>query len=188
VAGGVVILGQRFIEFWVGAAYRDAYWPLVILVVALTFDLMQMPSVSFLYASARNRFYAYLNAGEALANLVLSIVLAGRYGMVGVSLGTAIPLLATRLIVQPRYVCGALGLDLRAYYLELGRVALLAILSQMPLLALMHTFGVSSLPMMLMLALGYYPPCWLLLYRVILREGDRRRISAAIPALRWLPG
>jgi O-antigen/teichoic acid export membrane protein len=188
VAGGVVILGQRFIELWVGAAYRDAYWPLVILVVALTFDLMQMPSVSFLYASARNRFYAYLNAGEALANLVLSIVLAGRYGMVGVSLGTAIPLLATRLIVQPRYVCGALGLDLRAYYLELGRVALLAILSQMPLLALMHTFGVSSLPMMLMLALGYYPPCWLLLYRVILREGDRRRISAAIPALRWLPG
>ena len=70
-------------------------WPLVILVISLTFDLMQMPSVSFLYASARHRFYAYLNGGEALANLVLSVILAPHYGMLGVSLGTAIPLLVT---------------------------------------------------------------------------------------------
>jgi O-antigen/teichoic acid export membrane protein len=187
VAGAIIIFGERFIELWIGAAYRDAYWPLVILVVGLTFDLMQMPSVSFLYASARHRFYAGLNTGEALANLVLSVILVDQYGMIGVSLGTAIPLLATRLLVQPRYVCGALGLDLRAYYLELGRVALLVVLSQLPLLVLMHTFGVPSLPMMLTLALAYYPPCWLLLYRVILREGDRRRISGALPTLRWLP-
>jgi O-antigen/teichoic acid export membrane protein len=187
VAGAIIILGERFIELWIGAAYRDAYWPLVILVVGLTFDLMQMPSVSFLYASARHRFYAFLNTGEALANLVLSVVLAGQYGMVGVSLGTAIPLLATRLLVQPRYVCGALGLDLRAYYLELGRVALLAVLSQLPLLVLIQTFGVPSLPMLLMLALGYYLPCWMLLYRAILPATDRRRIGSALPALRSLP-
>jgi O-antigen/teichoic acid export membrane protein len=187
LAGGISILGEPLIGLWIGEAYEDAYWPLVILVVALTFDLMQNPSVGFLYASARHRFYACLNAGEALANLGLSVMLVQHYGMIGVSLGTAIPLLVTRLIVQPRYVCRALALDLRAYYFELGRVALLAILSQVPLLAIVHTFGVSSLPMMLMLVLGYYPLCWILLYRAILPAADRRRIGSAIPALRWFP-
>jgi O-antigen/teichoic acid export membrane protein len=187
VASGISIVGERFIGLWIGEAYEDAYWPLVILVVALTFDLMQMPSVSFLYASARHRFYAFLNAGEALANLVLSMMLVQHYGMIGVSLGTAIPLLVTRLIVQPRYVCRALALDLRLYRLEVGRAALLAALSQVPLLAFVHTFGVWSLPMMLMLVLGYYPLCWMLLYRAVLPKTDRRRISDAIPAVKWLP-
>jgi O-antigen/teichoic acid export membrane protein len=186
VAGGAVILGERFIGLWIGAGYKDAYWPLVILVLSLTFDLMQNPSVGFLYASARHNFYAYLNAGEALANLGLSIVLAQPYGMIGVSLGTAIPLLFTRLIVQPRYVCAVLSLDVRAYYFEVGRAALLAILSQVPLVAFLDILGISSLPMMLLLVLGYYPVCWLLLYRAILPAADRRRIGSTIPALRCL--
>jgi hypothetical protein len=113
-------------------------------------------------------------------------VLVQHYGMIGVSVGTAIPLLVTKLILQPPYVCRALALDLRAYCLELGRAALLAILSQMPLLAFVQTFGIASLPMMLMITLGYYPLCWMLLYVGLLRESDRRRIGSAIPALRWL--
>ena len=188
VASGIIILGERLIELWIGEGYLDAYWPLVILVVALTFDLMQMPSVSFLYASARHHLYAHLNAGEALGNLGFSILLVQHYGMIGVSLGTAIPLLVTRLILQPRYVCRALALDLRAYYYHLGRAALLAILSQMPLLAFVHALRISSLPMIFALVLGYYPLCWILLYRAILPAADRRRIGDAIPALRWLPG
>jgi O-antigen/teichoic acid export membrane protein len=188
VAGGVAILGESLIELWIGESYLDAYWPLVILVIALTFDLMQMPSVSFLYASARHNLYAYLNAGEALANLGLSILLVQHYGMIGVSLGTAIPLLVTRLILQPRYVCRALALDLAPYYSHLGRAALLAILSQLPLLLIVHAFGIPSLSMMLVLVLGYYPLCWILLYRAILPADDRRRIGDAIPALRRLPG
>ena len=187
LAGGIVILGDRLIGLWIGENYQDAYWPLVILAVALTFDLMQSPSVAFLYASARHRFYAGLNAGEAVANLVLSIALVQHYGMIGVSLGTAIPALVTRLILQPRYVCGVLALDLRAYYVELGRVALLAVLSQLPLLAVVRTLGLSSLAMMLLLVMAYYPICWILLYRAILPATDRRRIGSAIPALRWLP-
>lgn len=85
--------------------------------------------------------------------------------MIGVSLGAAIPLLVSRLMLQRRYVCRALALDLRAYYLELRGAALLASLSQVPLLVIVHAFGSFSLPMMLMLVLDYYPLCRMLLYR-----------------------
>jgi hypothetical protein len=141
-----------------------------------------------LYASARHKLYAFLNAGEALGNLGLSILLVQHFGMIGVSLGTAIPLLVTRLILQPLYVCRALGLDQHAYYLHIGRAALLAILSQVPLLVLVHALAISSLPMMFALVLGYYPLCWFLLYRAVLPAADRHRIGDAIPSLKWLPG
>jgi O-antigen/teichoic acid export membrane protein len=186
VAGGIIILGERFIQLWVGSDYRDAYWPMVILTSSLAVGLMQMPSVSFLFASARHRFFAYLSTGEAIANLGLSIILVRDYGMLGVSLGTAIPLLVTKLILQPPYVCNALALDLRAYYFELGRSALLAVASQVPLLAFVQTFGIPSLPMMLTIVAGYYPLCWIVLYIKLLRESDRRQIGITIPALRWL--
>jgi O-antigen/teichoic acid export membrane protein len=186
VAGGIVILGERLIELWIGADYLDAYWPLVILTSALAVGLMQMPSVNVLYAIVRHRYYAGLNAGEALANLGLSVILVQFYGMIGVSLGTAIPLLVAKLFLQPVYICRVLALDLHTYYFELGRAALLAALSQVPLLAFVQTFGITSLPMMLVIAIGYYPACWMLLYLGLLRASDRRRIGGAIPALRWL--
>jgi O-antigen/teichoic acid export membrane protein len=187
VAGGIVILGERFIGLWIGEDYQDAYWPLVILIGSLAVGLMQQPSVSFLYASARHRFCAHLNLAEALANLGLSVILVQFYGMIGVSLGTAIPLLATKLLLQPRYVCRALDVSLHAYYHEIGRAALFAVVGQVPLAVFVNSIGISSLPLMLMVGIGYYPLCWIVLSRGVLSEADKRQFVRAAPALRWLP-
>lgn len=185
-AGGVVLVGDRFIGLWIGEDYRDAYWPLVILTGSLAVWLMQWPSVSVLYATARHRFYAYLSAGEAVANLGISVILVQFYGMIGVSLGTALPLLISALVLQPNYVCRTLELGLGGYYREIGRAALYATLSQVPLFVFVHVLDVTSLAGMLALSLLYYPLCWVLLVRILLPEVDRRRVSAALPTLKWL--
>jgi O-antigen/teichoic acid export membrane protein len=183
-AGGVVLLGDRFIGFWIGEDYRDAYWPLVILTGSFAVWLMQWPSISVLYATARHRFYAYLSLSEAAANVGLSVVLVQFYGMTGVSLGTAIPLLISMLVVQPRYVCRTLELELSAYYRELGRVALIAALYQAPLFVCMY--GVDSFPLVLTLVVSsvYYVVCLILLFRHVLSGSDRLRIGRVVPALR----
>jgi O-antigen/teichoic acid export membrane protein len=185
-AGGIVILGERFIELWIGSAYRDAYWPLVILTSSLAVALMQAPSISYLYASARHWYYAYVTAAEAIANLVLSVILVQSYGMVGVSLGTAIPLLVTNLIFHPWYVCRSLGLELRIYFRELLRAVLIATAGQIPLWLYVQSVAELSLAKMLLVAMCYYPLCIALLYRGILADSDRKRIVSAVPALRWL--
>ena len=148
--------------------------------------LMQWPSVSILYASAKHRFYAYLSAGEAAANVGLSIVLVQQFGTIGVALGTAIPLLVSMPVLQPQYVCRTLGLEAGAYYRELGNVALYAILGQVPLFALVHLLSVASLTGMLALSTVCYPLCWAVLVRGLLPEADRRRIGAALPTLQPL--
>ena len=185
-AGGIVLLGDRFIGSWIGEDYRDAYWPLAILTGSLAVWLMQWPSVSVLYATGRHRFYAYLSTAEAFANVGISVVLVQFYGMIGVSLGTAIPLLISMLVLQPNYVCRTLELDLGGYYREFGRAALYAMLSQVPLFVFVHALDVTSLAEMLALSLVYYPLCWVFLVRTLLPKGDRLRVGAALPTLRWL--
>jgi O-antigen/teichoic acid export membrane protein len=185
-AGGIVLLGDRFIELWIGEDYSDAYWPLVILTASLAVYLMQWPSVSVLYATARHRFYAYLSSGEAIANVGISVMLVQFYGMVGASLGTAVPLLFSALVVQPHYVCRTLELDLRKYYREIGRATLYAALSQVPLYFCVRVAEINSLVGILALGLLYYPPCWVLLVRSVIPAAERRRVGAALPTLKWL--
>jgi hypothetical protein len=137
------------------------------------------------YASARHKLFAYMNSAEAIANLGLSVVLVQVYGMVGVSLGTALPLLVSNIVLGA-YVCRVLGIELQAYGADLGRVALVAAISQLPLFAYVQLYHISSLAAMLAIALLYYPLCGAILLRVILAAPDRRRISDAVPALSWL--
>lgn len=185
-AGGIALVGERFIEVWIGPDYRDAYWPLVILTGSFSVWLMQWPSISILYATAKHRFYAYLSAGEAVANVGLSAMLVHLFGMVGVALGTALPLLVSMLVLQPQYVCRTIGLELRAYYRELGNTALYAMLGQLPLFGLVYLLGIGSLTALLALSVVYYPLCCALLLHGLLPEEDRRRLGAALPTFRWI--
>jgi len=117
---GLIAWGRPFILRWMGPAYLDAYAPLVILAVAITFDLWQAPSVDLLYAIAKHRAYACLNSVEGVLNLGLSLWLVRRYGMVGVALGTLGAMSLMRLMVQPVWVCRLSDLRLDVYLKTAG--------------------------------------------------------------------
>jgi O-antigen/teichoic acid export membrane protein len=58
-----------------------------------------------LFATSRHKICAYLNLAEGLFNLLLSILLVKSYGLIGVALGTLIPMTIIRVIIQPVYFC-----------------------------------------------------------------------------------
>jgi O-antigen/teichoic acid export membrane protein len=129
VGFGLIAWGKPFIERWMGSSYLDAYPCLVILVIGCTFDLWQSPSVSLLYGISKHHFYALFNCIEGVANLVLSLLLVKQYGILGVALGTAIPMALIRLIAQPIYVCRVASIEYREYVWKMGRSLLNVILS-----------------------------------------------------------
>ena len=103
-----------------GPGYVDAYPVLIVLTVGAMFALWQAPSVSLLYATSRHRFFALFNAMEGVANLVLSIILVRRYGMIGVALGTMLPMAVIKLLIQPVYLCRVSDIP---YWSYIGRTA-----------------------------------------------------------------
>jgi O-antigen/teichoic acid export membrane protein len=128
IAFGMIAWGHAFVERWMGASFVDAYPVLVILVLAVLLDASQSTAVNALYATMNQKPYAALNMSEAIANLILSIALAKPYGMLGVALGTLIPSVIVRILVQPFVVQKYLGISaweyLKVSVPTIGRVML----------------------------------------------------------------
>jgi O-antigen/teichoic acid export membrane protein len=83
-----IAFGRPFLDLWIGPEVEEAYWPLVILSVALVIGMAQdMPSKA-VYASARHRMGAAVTIGGLLANMALSILLVHRLEITGVALAT----------------------------------------------------------------------------------------------------
>jgi O-antigen/teichoic acid export membrane protein len=115
VGYGLIAWGKPFIERWMGAEYLDAYPSLFVLISGCIFALWQSPSVGLLYGISKHRFFALFNSIEGVCNLLLSLLLVRYWGMLGVALGTFIPMAILKLFIQPVYVCRATSIPYREY-------------------------------------------------------------------------
>lgn len=119
IGGALIIFGRCFIERWMGGGYAKAYPILIILLVPAVFALMQSPTIQLLQGISKHKFFAMSNFFEGLANLILSIIFVKKYGLAGVALGTAIPMIIIKLVVQPTYTCYLIKIDVKKYYFDL---------------------------------------------------------------------
>jgi O-antigen/teichoic acid export membrane protein len=113
VAFGMIAWSRDFVSLWMGPAFTDVYPVIVILSIAVFLETSQATSVNALYASLHQKAYAVLNISEALSNLALSLLLARPYGMIGVAIGTLIPSIVFRGILQPIVVQRVLHIKIR---------------------------------------------------------------------------
>ncbi|HXM22039.1 MAG TPA: polysaccharide biosynthesis C-terminal domain-containing protein [Terriglobales bacterium] len=111
----LVILGRSIIEVWVGTKYLSSYFVLVILAVPKTIYLAQSTSTRILLGIGRHRTLAAVLLLEGAINLILSIWLLSHFGIVGVALGTAIPLTFTCVFFLPRHVRRELDIPLSTF-------------------------------------------------------------------------
>jgi O-antigen/teichoic acid export membrane protein len=183
-AGAVLIFARPFIALWVGPQYLDAFVPLVIIVLGRIPSILQSPAVGVIYAMARQKFTAYVNLGEALVNLALSLLLVHRYGIVGVALGTAIPMVATRVTIQPVYICSIMNLRLWTYIKGVVPPALVAVLAQLPLVYAVDHVALRSYWQIAAWATGYYTPLLAFFYFVMLTPKERQLFAEGMPTLR----
>jgi len=101
----LIIRGGSFIGVWIGPQYsKTSGTVLAILATALLFSLPNLPGGAIAYGVEKHKTLAKWAMGEAIANLTLSIILARKFGLYGVAIGTLIPNIAIQLIMWPRYV------------------------------------------------------------------------------------
>jgi O-antigen/teichoic acid export membrane protein len=112
---GALLFGEDLIELWVGKEFTDAKYILWILSIGFVFDLAQHPGIPLMFALNRHYLYAMTIVGEAVAKIVISLLLVSRYGMIGAALGTAVPMVITRIFIQPVYVSRLLGISVFEY-------------------------------------------------------------------------
>jgi O-antigen/teichoic acid export membrane protein len=177
-----VLYGRAFISEWMGPFYADAYRPSAILMAALFCDLAQQPSVTYLNGVSRNRYLAFQTLGEGVANLLLSMYWARPYGMIGVALGTLVPMVAAKVFLQPAYVCRHAGIPLRWYYVNvLGKSAVVPALLGLVMWRLLfhnlHVLGLSRVCAIIALQASL---CALGAFFLVLDREDRHRVLSKV--------
>ena len=137
ICATLIIFGNPIIALWVGVKYQASYLILVLLLVPKTLYLAQASSVKILLGIGQHRRLAAVLVLEGVANLLLSLVLVRRMGIVGVAWGTALPLLCTSLFFLPRHLCCQLNVPLCTY---LKQAYLLPVVLCAPLAAVLLSF------------------------------------------------
>lgn len=179
--GAVIIFARPFITLWVGPQYLDAFLPLVVIMGGRLMSATLSPAIGVIYALARQKFTAYLNLGEALVNLALSLLLVRDYGILGVALGTAIPMLATRLTIMPVFICRIMNLPISRFVRNLAPIMLLGIVVQLPLLYAVNHVQIQAYWQIIAWATAYYSPILIFFYFVMLTSDERVLFAEALP-------
>jgi O-antigen/teichoic acid export membrane protein len=183
VSGAIIIFGEPFLRVWMGDKYTDAYIPLVYLISSMTFAAMQIPSTSLLYAIAKHKFFALMNIAEAFVNLMLSIILIQKYGISGVALATAIPIIVSRIFIYPQYICKQIDFPIFSYFGQMGKIFIVTALGQLPIWIIVHEIHITKYIEIIVLFSFCYLICSIIFFRVLLPVTDRRLLIANIPYL-----
>jgi O-antigen/teichoic acid export membrane protein len=126
--------GGQIIRVWVGPGFEQAAVVLAILTLPMITASSQMTTLIVVQGMAKHKTLSFIYLGEAVSNLVLSIILVKPMGIVGVALGTALTSTFSSLIAQPIYVCRVLSLGVWDYY---RKAFLPVLLAAAPLVALL---------------------------------------------------
>jgi O-antigen/teichoic acid export membrane protein len=139
----LLILGKSLIEVWVGKKYVAQSYPvLVIMILCSTLWWAQGASGRILFGMSKHGTWAIVTLIEGVSNLILSIILVRPYGIIGESLGTAIPLTCSVLFFMPRHLCKKLDIRIRTYVRESYSLPLLLCLPLAAVLLLMQRWFV----------------------------------------------
>jgi len=114
---GLVILGPRFLGFWMGPSFTVKSGPILIaLALEAGFCALSSASGQVLYAKCRHKLNAWASLCNATANFTLSVILIRWIGAVGVAWGTIIPAFIVETIVLPVYTASILGVSPLRFY------------------------------------------------------------------------
>lgn len=103
IVSGFALFGKEFINAWVGEQYEDAYYITLILIVTTAIPLIQNLGISILQAMNKHKFRSVVYFFVALANVIISIPLAKKYGGIGSAIGTAIGVTIGNIIIMNIY-------------------------------------------------------------------------------------
>lgn len=92
IGAGVCLVGSPFLGVWIGPEFAESADLLIFFLVLFTvFPFIDPFNSRYLTAVGKHGIFAKLTPVSALLNLVLSVLLVHKYGIMGVVLGSVIP-------------------------------------------------------------------------------------------------
>lgn len=185
----LIIFGHNLLTTWIDSAHASGAILLTVLAVPTLISLTQSTTSSVLFGIGRHQGVVALSMLNSIVNLGLSLLWVRPFGLMGVAMGTAVPLALIGGFATAWYGCRKLGLPLGRYFREgILRPGLVSLVFVVPALAAQRLFRpVGWIPLAAVLG-----GCWLLFaacaWSFGLTPAERGRWTRAVPGLLGLRG
>jgi len=123
----LVAFGSDLINAWMGPGFSESVLPLFVLAGAGVILVAAGPLGNLLLAGGRHRLVAFSCLGEGIANLLLSIWLVRKYGIVGAALGTGIAVTISNVLIQMPAACRMLRVPIPSFLWQAVSPAMIAL-------------------------------------------------------------
>ena len=101
--GGFFALGREFYLLWVGELFEDCYWLVLMLIIPVTFPMIQNVSLSILRAENKMVYRTVTLAIACLANVVMTLIGIQFWGYWGAAMGTGMATLLNLIMMNMYY-------------------------------------------------------------------------------------
>jgi O-antigen/teichoic acid export membrane protein len=118
LAVALIVMGKSVIEAWVGPRYISSYIILLIALIPATLYNAQTTSNRILFGMSMHKALAMVVLIEGVSNIILSVALVRPLGIIGDTIGTAIPLFCTAVFFLPRHLCRKLEVPILKFITE----------------------------------------------------------------------
>jgi O-antigen/teichoic acid export membrane protein len=137
----LIFWGKQFFALWLGPVYAEKCYPvLLILLIPQIYSMSQFVTEEILLGQTKHKFLAFVTVSEAVLNLILSLILIKKYGIIGAALGVAIPRFLNYSIFSAIYIKQAAGISFTDYFKQSFVPPLWAVLPFVILLSLVAKF------------------------------------------------
>lgn len=124
ILGGFIVFGRDFISIWAGEGYGDAYLIAITVMIPMTVDLIQNLALTILQVMDRYYFRGVVYLLLAIANVLISISVVPKYGIVAAALSSGICMLLGNGVVMNLYYWKVAGLDIPAFWKSVFQLVL----------------------------------------------------------------
>ena len=129
ICAGFVAVGKEFIYVWAGPAYGEAYWATLILMIGLNVALVQNLGISVLQAKDKQGFRAIVYIVIAVLDLLVSIPVSARFGVIGCAVTAAIFLFVGTGPIMNWYYHTRIGIDIPKFWHQVLPILIPAVLT-----------------------------------------------------------
>lgn len=138
ITSGFTLFGKEFFIAWVGKEFIDSYYVALLLIIPLSIPLVQNLGITILQAKNIHKFRSLLYLFVALGNIVISIILAKKWGAIGAAVGTAISLIVGNIFIINIYYYKKAKLDIPRFWKEILKMTVPFTIPISIILLLMH--------------------------------------------------
>ena len=179
IFSGFLIFGRSFLHLWVGDDFSNVYWVLLLLILSNLVSLTQHIAGDLIYVENRIKESTIRILVCSALGLVVTCLLAPRYGAIGAAAGTALGLFVYQIIINVFYH-RELGLNIDRFFRQChGKI--------LPILVLLSviSFIVASRVVMnswikLMVGIAIYTIVYFFICYFVLFNDDEKELMHSI--------